>query len=340
MNKSKNLFGYFIILILILGSLELTSRAFLALRYSSTFLHPSKIIYNYYPMVEQITGQYQDDASTKILVLSSSALTPEWGNFAQHFQDYLDPSETNWQVYNAAGVGFSSRDNLNTLKLLERYDFDHVIFYNGINDVRLNNCPPELFDQEYRHISWSNETHTILKHSEMDMFALPFFLDYQYQVLKARYCSTCFIAKNYHDQESWQEYGSNFQSLESFHNNVEAIIAAKSPTTDLHLVSFATYIPQDYTFEKFAAQQLDYNFHENSREVEVWGYPTNVEAFMLESNRAIEELNDPSARVYFHDIRPSLEEANYYADVCHFSAPGITQLATLMADSVLLKQSY
>lgn len=337
MINSKKLLGYFIILALILGSLELTSRAFLALRYSSTFFHPSRIIYNYYPMVEAIKTNYQNDELPKVLVLSSSALTPEWGNFAKHFEEYLNNKKTTWQVYNAAGVGFSSRDNLNTLKLLEDLHFDQVIFYNGINDVRLNNCPPELFDDQYRHISWSNETYTILKHNEMDIFTLPFFLDYQYQLLKAKYCSDCFIAKNYHEQEAWQDYGDNFQSLASFRKNVEAVIASKSPETILHLVSFATYIPEDYTFEQFAEHQLDYNFHENSREVEVWGYPKNVEAYMLNANQELESLEDPSAEVYFHDIRPELKQANYFADVCHFSAPGINELARLMSDSVLLK---
>ena len=336
MINAKKLVAYIIILVVILGSLELTSRTFLSLKYSSSFFQPSKIIDSYYPMVAQIKTQYKHDDSPKILVLSSSALTGEWGDFAKHFEEYLNTKDQNWQVFNAAGVGFSSQDNLNTLKLLADLDFDHIIFYNGINDVRLNNCPPDLFDSNYRHISWSNETYTILKHAEMNIFTLPFFLDYHFQLLKAKYCSSCFIAKNYHDQEAWQAYGNNFKSLKTFSNNTAAIIEAKPKESSLHLVSFATYIPQDYTFEKFANHQLDYNFHENSREVEVWGKPENVSTYMLYANDSLSKLDCPTNTVYYKDIRPYIRNPEYFADVCHFSQPGIAQLAELIADSVLL----
>lgn len=287
-------------------------------------------------MVKKIKEGYSVNEKEKVLILSSSALTTEWGNYASVFSKKLNNSENNWEVYNASGVGFSSLDNLNTYLLLKELHFDYVLFYNGINDSRINNCPPELFNENYNHLSWNNEINTIQKHAEINITVIPFFLDYYGQKIKAQVCPDCFIAENYHEQESWQSYGADFKSLLSFDQNCQKIIEAKSPESKLLFVSFATYIPENYSFTKFANQSLDYNFHKNSREVEVWGSPKNVANFMLNLNNNLATHHQPSSQVYYYDIRDKLTNPVYFADVCHFSEEGIDFTASYVADSVLI----
>jgi hypothetical protein len=285
-------------------------------------------------MVKNIKKQYLNNSKKKILILSSSALTDGWGGFAEVLNQRLNKKSNYWDVYNASGVGFSSLDNLNTYNMLTDLQFDIILYYNGINDSRLNNCPPEVFKHNYEHIAWNSEVSAILRHKNINISTIPFFLDFSFQKVKQALCKDCFIADNYHDQEDWQEYGSNFKSLKSFQNNTLKIIEAKSNQTTLILVSFATYVPKNYSFESFVNRDLDYNYHSNSREVEIWGKASNVINFMDSLNNTAKSLGNPSKKVVYLDIQKEVVLNKNFADICHYSDLGIMKAAQLISDSL------
>jgi len=329
--------GSLLLICLVLLGFELSIRTYLSLKYHSNFFKPQEIIFHYYPMVKEIKENYSEGPKKKILILSSSALTDGWGGFATVFDKELNKNGKEWDVYNASGVGFSSLDNLNTYTMLSDLKLDVLLFYNGINDSRLNNCPPEIYKENYQHIAWNNEIATILSHPEINGSTIPFIIDFGFQKLKATFCKDCFISENYHNQEKWQEYGSNFKSLENFEKNIQALIKTKPKESKLFLFSFATYVPDNYSFEKFVNKELDYNYHVNSREVEVWGKAPYVLDFMDSLNIILSAKQNPAKECYFIDIRNQVLQASNFADICHYSAPGIEKVAQVISDSLTVR---
>lgn len=331
MNFKKKLFKYTFLFVLVFITLEFIVRAFFSLSYDSSFFKPSTFLYHYYPMIPDIRVKYakSDLEAKKILILSSSALTDGWGFFAKHLKESLKDFG-NWEVYNAAGVGYSSLDNLNTFKALNDLEFDYIFFYNGINDVRLNNCPPQIFKKDYSHIRWNNEINCILRHKEINYTILPFFIDFSFQKAKQKLFKQRFIPENYHNRIEWLNYGSNFKSIETFKENLTAIIEAKKAETVFLISPFLTYIPENYTFEKFVNKQLDYNYHENSREVEVWGIPKNVSEYMKVLNEGIinEYTVNNHKNINLLMVENALNQGIFFADVCHFSEEGIREFVS------------
>lgn len=304
--------------------LETLVRAFFSLNYNTSFFKPSTFLYHYYPMIPEVRNMHaeSDLDVKKILILSSSALTDGWGYFAKDLEESLN-TYGSWKVFNAAGVGFSSADNLNTFKALNDLEFDYIFFYNGINDVRLNNCPSSIFKKDYSHIRWNNEINCILRHREINYTILPFFLDFSFQKVKQTLFKQLFIPENYHYRLEWLNYGSNYKSIDFFKENLSAIIDAKQSETVFLISPFITYIPENYTFEKFVNKQLDYNYHENSREVEVWGISENVSGYMKTLNNDIIQQYANNKNINLLMFEKTLNKGAYFADVCHFSEDGI-----------------
>src|SRR5258707_744797 len=70
-------------------------------------------------------------------------------------------------VLSESGVAGSSRDSL--IKYLQLGDdqFELVIVYDGINDVRMNCCPREQFRDDYSHCSWYYEIQKLIDAGRM-----------------------------------------------------------------------------------------------------------------------------------------------------------------------------
>jgi hypothetical protein len=313
-----------ILLLIIFISVETIIRVYLKAFYSDSFFYPSNIIYHYYPQAKLISNQYKKSETNrqKILVLSSSALTDEWGYFRETLQRKIDEKKLNYEVFNAAGVGHSSLDNLNVLGLLNKLHFDEIIFYNGINDARFNNCPKEIYKSNYGHIKWNNEINCINRHKEINITTIPFIVDYSFQKIKQLIHNHQFIPENYKDNIEWKGYGSNFKSLTNFEENVKSIIDKKNNST-FHFISFLYYIPPNYTYDKFINKELDYNYHANSREIEVWGKPSNVSAFIDSTNKILLKICSENKNSICYDFEKLSGDSIYFADVCHFSESGI-----------------
>lgn len=338
MRKSGAVFVKYVFLFVWLYFLiELSIRSFFVAYYEIPFFAPKQIIYHYYPQVKRINQQYAMSPASKqkILVLSSSALTDEWGRFQENLQSALDsivgPEQS--EVFNASGVGFSSSDNLNTYQLLSELSFDKVVFYNAINDMRFNNCPDEVYENDYTHAFWNNEIDCIFSHSEMNYTVVPFFFDFIYQVLYQQFNKEQFIPDHYSEKPEWLKYGRDFKSLKSFRKYLDKILKEIPDSTDFYLFSFAYFIPENYSLEGFNNRSVAYNFHTNSREVENWGKPENVAGFLEASYTIVDSL----AQKYEHSFYPihlQMDRSLYFADVCHYSPEGMDVFANRVAVSI------
>jgi hypothetical protein len=324
--------------------IELALRVGFAFIKGAPLFNPGQLIYHYYPMVKAIESKYREaEAGTyKILILSCSTLHQEWaGDFEKLLEAKLAQLDSGkvsskpYTVFNAAGMGFSSLDNLNCYQLLSGLKFDLVVFYGGINDARFNNCPPNVFNQDYTHIPWNNEIACLLRHPESRFIITPLVLDYSYQLLKQSFAQDLFIPVHYSTYKQWWDFGKELKSIPSFKRNTESIGArCKDEQAKFLLATFAYHIPDDYALERFEAKELSYSFQKNSREIEVWGRPEAVASFLDSSNNLLAGVAQQTGYRYL-DMRDHLRNNDdYYADICHFSPHGLEAFSNCLASEI------
>ena len=73
--------------------------------------------------------------------------------------------------------GHASRDSWLKYSALGAARFDLVLFYQGINDARANNAPPEVFREDYAHYAWYETVNALASYHRTSWFALPYTLD-------------------------------------------------------------------------------------------------------------------------------------------------------------------
>ena len=148
---------YLVLLVLLV---EASIRAYFAIFHEGEFLRPSSMVRQAYPELEQIA---MPAADFDILLLGGSVLV----------------ERTDFRVVNLSALAHTTRDSYLKLKSLGDPRFDVVVVYHGINEVRANNCPPDLYRSDYSHYEWyemRNLTDRYL-HS-MDLSVIPFSFDY------------------------------------------------------------------------------------------------------------------------------------------------------------------
>jgi hypothetical protein len=100
----------------------------------------------------------------------------------------------------------------------------------------------------------------------------------------------------------------------------------------LLLLTYATYIPDNYTEARFKAGELDYA-RENPRActVEIWGRPADVIQSLELQNDGIRELANRSPGVDFVDLaRDFPPRGTLFVDPCHLTAEGSRQWVDLL----------
>jgi hypothetical protein len=331
--------NYLVLLFIVVLLTELTVRISITVLWGVPFFQPKDIIYNYYPMVQKIKKEYGNTSLgvNRVLVLSCSTLHEEWGDFENQLEEKLNINGLKFDVFNASGIGFSSLDNLNCYQLLKELEFDRVIFYGAINDARLGNCPQDVFKDGYTHYAWNNEIRSIQRHPELNITAIPFFLDYGYQLAHQILFSTEYIPVHYYMRPEWWNLGDDLKSILTFnHNQVKLIELAGTKDEDLLICSFASYSPENYSLDRFKSKNLDYKFQDNSRETEIWGNPEAVITFIDTANATSKSnfINQPNNSQLVDAHRHMKGKPYLFADICHFSPQGLEQFTDLLSEAL------
>jgi len=325
--------------------LEISLRLVLCISSGADFFHPSRLIYRYYPELIPIkqAAISNTDSTLDVLILSCSVLHKDWADIVEEMNKCLQlPRGFNRiRIYNASGVGHGSRDNMIKYDLLSDKKFDLIIYYDAINDSRLNNCPDYVFKNNYSHYLWYDEINHIISHPEMDFTVIPFFYDWMKIRLKALFVREAYIPQHFSMRPEWLVYGSNLKSVMSYEANVKEIVAkAQVKHAQFLYLTFAYYLPANYTLQKFHDKTLDYSFCDHSRETEIWGLSQNVSRFIDTVNVGSKTWLSPSAHVKRVDLNAKFpKDGSYFADVCHFSPKGIRRFAELTCrelDSLVL----
>ena len=331
--KITGLVGYLLFLFLIL---EITVRLFLSVDMGVPFFKPSELIYKYYPELKSVPA-YKDNKTYDILLLGASTLNRKVGDIEPLLYQKLN-GKTPYKVriYNLAIPAHASLDSLYKYQALRGRQFDLVLLYDGINEVRANACPPAMFKDDYSHYAWYEEISLLKAHPEINVAVLPYLIHKLFAIMYDRAAHIEYVP-TIAPKEEWLKYGADIKTRNCFKRNIEAILAiAQEKHEQILLMSFAYYVPQDYSLDKFTKKQLDYGYLPLSAPVEEWGSPMNIIKGLQVHNDVIREM-----ALFYPDIvyvdQEGLMPKNgvYFGDICHFTRQGCEQFVDNMVHMIL-----
>jgi hypothetical protein len=210
------------------------------------------------------------------------------------------------------------------------YDFDTVIVYHGINDVRANCYPVEVFREDYSQFPYYRQYATVFAWMERHpllsrSFAATLFAKLVVRA-QIRFSSVSKQQGPYNDprNDHWLVEGADIKTEPVFERNLDAILElARARQQPVLLLTYAFHLPPDYTTAGFREKRIDYGFAPESVPVEVWGLPENVERAIEAHNSAIRRLSARHPDVLFFDMERHIPKSgDYFIDICHWTDRG------------------
>ncbi|MFN0053440.1 MAG: hypothetical protein ACKV0T_14750 [Planctomycetales bacterium] len=258
------------------------------------------------------------DDTFDVLLLGGSVLEPAWGDIEHRLRQRLSGvAPDRFRLFNLACVAHTSRDSYLKYSHLEEKSLDLVIVYDGINDVRMNNVPPELFRDDYSHCGWYRSVEKCL---ELGRVSLPAAVRQQFQTLG----ETIGLGGPRTDEQA--DYGKEIKTPVAFRKNLLGILRLAEARGDAVLFNtYASHIPDDYSRERFDAMELDYSYRPDGRScgVEMWGRPENVRATLAAHNEELRRLVVEHPTVRLVDQARLIEGSGaHFVDPCHLTRKG------------------
>lgn len=336
----KKLAFTLIFIVLLLLPLEIASRAYWAVSKNVSFFAP-EAMYLFYPALKEVhnTKITKNDGTYDVLFLGGSVLydSGTWKHAIPLLQEKLK-SKTSLpiRIHNVARPSHSSRDSMFKYHFLKDKHFDLVVIYDSINEVRANNCPPEMFKKDYSHYSWYRKLNFFEHYSSFKIFTLPYTIYSLTTDIKEKFGLIKFVPTDI-PHEEWVKYGRDIKSAVSFESNLDDILttAQKRDETVL-MATLAFHVPPDYNYFKFMTKQLDYASH--AFYMEVWGKAENVIIGIVTHNNVMKKLAAKHPEIIFLDEYPNIPKNKiYFNDICHLTDAGNEKLLSDFADRVLLR---
>jgi hypothetical protein len=321
-----------------LGGLELGARLFWRIGYQLSFRHPNHPLYAFYPELKAIDAvePRRGDGFYNILMLGGSVLHHAWGEVEPALLEQLYGAGLhNVRLFNVAAPAHTSRDSWLKYAALDRARFDLVILYDGGNEARTNNVPPELFRDDYSHYSWYAAVNAVAPYQGSAVFALPYTLRYAAASARQTLAPGRF-APTHDPRPEWVEYGRNRRSVAVFAHNVSASVALASERHDpLMLMTFALDVPDNYSREAFDQKRLDYRMHRMP--VETLGRREYVVATIAAQNEVVRRVASDHKDLLFVDQQALMQgSARNFDDPFHLTIDGSIAFAQHIADALRL----
>lgn len=274
---------------------------------------PQHVLKHYYRGLRRTaileTPVTREDGQFDVLLLGASVLEDAGEHFERRLSERLARP---LRVFNVAESAHTTRDTMIKWKYLADKAFDVVVVYHGINDARMNCCPPGEFRTDYSHCQWYRGLEARLAAGRVN---LP-------QLAADRVLNLIDLGEP--RSEELLDYGREIKTAGSFRAHLEPIArASQSPDVLVVLMSFASYFPENYTKQAFLAGELDYTDGTYRLPAEIWGRPEAVRATIAVHNGVIRSLAEAYPQVLCVDQAARIPaEGRYFADPCHFSAAG------------------
>lgn len=326
--------------LLCVGAAEVAARAFWRLFYGVPLRHPGRILYAYYPELNRVdAGQpTRGDEYYDILLLGGSTLHKDSGSVQRVLWEQLVYNGLRKvRIFNLAMPAHTSRDSWLKYAALGKARFDLVIVYDGLNEARANNVPPELFQEDYGHYSWYEIVNALAPYHGTASFALPYTLRYLVIRIHQTLMSDRYVPTD-RPRPDWIHHGEDLRSAASFKHNLDAILSLALKRADrVVLMTFALHVPKDYSLEAFRAKRLDYVLHVSP--IELWGKREHVLAAVASHNEIIRSLASAHPEVLFVDQATLMNgSSRYYNDPCHFTVAGSEQFVENLLHRLLINR--
>lgn len=321
-NRSREIALLMIVTLVCLGLLEFASRYLYAVQRGFPITYSLEELV-YPPLFEQF--QNYSDEGVHVLLIGGSVLY--FAGLEGRIESAFDPPA---RVHNLAQTAHSSLDARTKLEwALERgYRFDYVIFYEGINDVRANNVPPDRFDIDYNHYFFYRRVNTVFNGRKPWLRTLLHSsLFYRAYELTSDLAATRMFGRGLvhlaFPREDWLRFGGDVRSAESFHNNLSRIANACEQYGAKLIVPRYAYDPR---LDQLARGELDWTDDQANRYTEQWGLAENVRKGIQAHNRVIEEM---SGRFHLVDTSP-IERPENFVDPCHLTPDANQQFIDIL----------
>ena len=319
---------------------ELSARLFLAAHYGVPLLRPATLIYKLYPQLA-MAHQQQGTAAHElfdILLLGGSVLNRDWSDVEQLLGEELQRRGSEpFRIFNMAQPAHTSLDSLYKYRRLDSQRFDLVIVYHGINDIRANCCPDEVFQDAYQHYRWYRLTGFLDRTRQLSWLASPAVLQLSQTVLQEQLGLITPMPRE-QPRRDWLQHGATIKTAATFrHNLLEMNELATTRGDTLLLATFAWYLPDSYSLSRFTTGSLDYAGCERSCAVEhYWGLPQHVVTGLKVHNRIIREIARTRPEPGLVDLAQLMPaQGMLFCDICHLSPQGSRLMAHHLAMEVL-----
>jgi hypothetical protein len=253
-----------------------------------------------------------DDGYYDVLLLGGSVLEQTAPAIEQSLRREL---EGRVRLFNLARAAHTSRDSYFKSQRLAGKPLDLVIYYDGINDARMNCCPDDVYRDDYRHFSWYDSLETRLAAGTVSVS----------DILRSslnRGTLSFEIAPG-------REFSNHVKTAKAYRQNAEAVAdSVDHGNGRLLMMTFAYLLPQNYTPEAFRAHQLGYGRGKYDVGVDVWGTPEGVAAAIKAHNGVLREVAPHHKSLIFVDEEKQMPKSGtYFSDPCHFTDEGIAMFS-------------
>jgi hypothetical protein len=267
----------------------------------------------------------RDDEHYDVLMLGGSVITPVYATIDEKLQkELVRITGRSVRVFNCANAGLNSRDSLLKYRALEGREFDLVLFYHGINDARMNNCPREQFRDDYTHGSWYARIDALAKHRELNWWATPYTLEYLTIGVRDTRWFGHYLPRNAPPDGRWFDHGLDLKTVGPFEANLREVLElARTRGARVLTPTFALFMDDDYETTDKAARAKKYRMGDGL--VELWGAPEGVRKAVSAHNGVIRKLAgeyDHVTLVEMDGCAPA--DPVHILDVCHLTDAGTT----------------
>ena len=222
-SRRRRLLFTTISLLLALLVSEAISRVYLTRFDQGVLFDPRDVIYGFYPELKPIVEQDvtdSDEQTIQILFLGGSVLNTEWSSIEARVAEEISSAlNRRVQIHNLAVAAHTTRDSLLKYKRVGRRRYDAVIVYHGINEVRTNNVPREMFRDDYGHYSWYRFVNAIDDSRSLRFTALPYFLKHASIRIGER-LGLRRVLKTSEPVDEWLVHGTDVKSSAPFRANI------------------------------------------------------------------------------------------------------------------------
>jgi hypothetical protein len=172
----------------------------------------------------------------------------------------------------------------------------------------------------------------------VSFLALPYTLRFAIAKVKERLPLPGYIPRRFDNRRKhWYKYGNDIKTIQPFKSNLTKILRlSQKKGESILFLTFAYYIPEDYSVERFQKKSLDYVTHHGA--IEIWGRPEYVEKAISKHNQIIRELAPKHDHVIFVDQAKLVpKEGRYFNDICHLSKAGTRKFVENILDPIVKK---